>query len=87
MVSSNFAGWNRLDNRADARAVNMSIKTTTKRICHLGRQSKWQLVFELYEEMHQKALEPDVITCSAVISACEKAKQLEQALELLEVMR
>ena len=39
---------------------------------------------ELPEE---KGLEPDVITCSAAISACEKAKQLRKALELLEEMR
>ena len=28
-----------------------------------------------------------MIKCNAAISACEKAKQSEQALELLEVMR
>ena len=42
---------------------------------------------ELLEEMRQKGLEPDVITSSAAISACEKTKQSQRALELLEEMR
>ena len=33
-----------------------------------------QKVFELIQVMQQKDLEPDVITYSAAISACEKAK-------------
>ena len=37
--------------------------------------------------MRQKSLEPNVITYNAAISACEKAKQAEKALELLEEMR
>ena len=39
------------------------------------------------ELLEEKGLEPDVITCSAAISACEKAKQTGKALELLGEMR
>ena len=35
--------------------------------------------------MQRRCLEPDVITFSAVISACEKGKQPEQAWELFGV--
>ena len=34
-------------------------------------------------EIPRKRLEPEVITCSAVISACEKGEQWEKALALL----
>ena len=34
-------------------------------------------------EMQQKALGPNAITCSAAISACEKAKPPHKATELL----
>ena len=37
--------------------------------------------------MRQRGLEPDVITYSAAISACEKGSQWERALELLDEMR
>ena len=46
-----------------------------------------QKVLELIQEMQLKDLEPDVITYSAAISACEKVKQSQKALELLEEMR
>lgn len=36
--------------------------------------------------MQQYRLEPNTISYNAVISACEKAKQPEMAMELLEVM-
>ena len=52
---------------------------------HVRRPSS--LGRELLEEMRQKGLEPDVITSSAAISACEKTKQSQRALELLEEMR
>ena len=38
----------------------------------------------LVEEVQQKGLEPDVITYSAAISACEKGQQWQCALRLLE---
>ena len=41
-------------------------------------------VVTLLEEMRQKGPEPNVITCNAAISACEKGKQPDKALELLE---
>ena len=34
--------------------------------------------------MRQKGPEPNVITCNAAISACEKGKQPDKGLELLE---
>ena len=40
----------------------------------------------LFAEMLEKILEPDVITYSASISACEKTKLSDKALELLEDM-
>ena len=38
-------------------------------------------------EMRQHGLEPDVITYSAAISACEKCQKCEKALELMAEMR
>ena len=37
--------------------------------------------------MQRKCQEPDMITYSAAISACEKGKQPDKALELLEDMQ
>ena len=37
--------------------------------------------------MQRKGLEPNMITYSAAISACEKGKQPDKALELLEDMQ
>jgi len=45
--------------------------------------SQWQQALELLAEMQAQGLEPDVITYSAAISACEKAEQWERALVLL----
>ena len=42
---------------------------------------------ELLTEMWQKGLEPVVISYSAAVCACEKAKQSEKAWELLEELR
>ena len=39
-------------------------------------------VVTLLEEMRQKGPEPNVITCNAAISACEKGKQPDKASEL-----
>ena len=39
------------------------------------------------DEMRQQGLLPNVITYSAVISACEKGKMLERALRLFDEMR
>jgi len=37
--------------------------------------------------MHHEGIVPDVVTYSALISACGKGRQSKRALELLEVMR
>eukprot|EP00665_Eupelagonemidae_sp_cell47_P009021 gene9021-biopygen1652 len=42
---------------------------------------------ELLAEMRGRGMEPDVITYSAAISACEKGKEPGKAIELLEEMR
>merc|ERR1711933_243522 len=41
---------------------------------------------QLFEEMQRRALLPNVITCSALISTCETGKQLTWALELFRIM-
>ena len=53
---------------------------------HAGKAKLTVKALELPEVIPQKGLEPDVITCSATISACVKAKQSEKTLELLEEM-
>ena len=42
---------------------------------------------ELLQEIRQKGLEPNVNTYSTAISACEKAKLPDRAIELLEEMQ
>ena len=42
---------------------------------------------QLLDEMPQRRLDPDVISFSAAISACEKSEQWEKALELLDEMQ
>ena len=51
-----------------------------------GRRSG-ERALELLEGMRERGIEPDVISYSAAISACEKGGQWERALELLEGMR
>jgi len=42
---------------------------------------------ELFEELRQQAVAPNVITYSALISACEKCNQLDRALEIFKTMQ
>merc|ERR1712070_203271 len=42
---------------------------------------------ELFEEMQGRGVQPNIITWSAAISACEKGAQWERALELFEEMQ
>jgi len=37
--------------------------------------------------MHRQDVVPNVTTCSALISACEQGRQLEQALEVFSTMQ
>ena len=39
------------------------------------------------EDMQREGVVPDLITYNALISACEKSKQLEQALKIFENMQ
>ena len=42
--------------------------------------------FEIFKAMKQQGVVPDVITCNALISACEKGLQAERALEIFDTM-
>ena len=42
---------------------------------------------EVFKAMQQQGVAPDVITYSALISACEKGKQPEQAMEVFKAMQ
>merc|ERR1712183_743538 len=42
---------------------------------------------ELFDKMQQQGPVPDVITCSALISACEKGSLPERAMELFEALQ
>eukprot|EP00434_Breviolum_minutum_P033271 symbB.v1.2.029442.t1/scaffold3221.1/size60844/1 len=52
--------------------------------CSLGTQ--WQLALHLFTQMKIWKLEPNVITCNAVISCCEKGLQWTAALIMLDTM-
>ena len=41
----------------------------------------------MLKTMRKQGVVPDVISCSALISSCEKGKQPEQALEVFQGMR
>ena len=45
---------------------------------------KWEGALELLQEMMHQSLTPNVVSCNAAISACEKGKQWEGALGLLQ---
>ena len=49
-----------------------------------GGQS--QEALKLFKAMGMTKVQPDVISCNAVISACEKGGQWQQALKLFEAM-
>ena len=57
----------------------------TRRICLC--QGRWLDALAIYEEMKQRGLEPNVITCSALISACAKARKLDKAFEVFAEMK
>ena len=47
---------------------------------------QWEQALSLLQEMGRSQLQPDVVSYSAAISACEKGQQWEQALGLLQEM-
>ena len=52
-----------------------------------AKSTSLDLASVLLEVMQRRSQEPDMITYSAAISACEKGKQPDKALELLEDMQ
>ena len=44
-------------------------------------------MLQLFDDMQQREVEPDVITFNALISACEKEHQAEKALQLFDEMQ
>ena len=51
-----------------------------------GWWGRWQQASQLLREARRVGLEPDVVSYSGVITACEKCGQWQQALSLLEEM-
>ena len=47
----------------------------------------WKHALQFFQRMQQQSMVPNIITYSALISACEKGKQPERALELFEAMK
>ena len=45
------------------------------------------MAVEVYAEMKQRGIEPNVITCNTLISACEKVKRLDKASEIFAEMK
>ncbi len=43
----------------------------------------WKEALHLLQAMHHRLLSPDVISCNAAVSACEKGKHCKEALGLL----
>ena len=48
---------------------------------------EWERALELLEEMRERGLKPNVISCNAAMSACAKVGKWERAVELLEKMK
>ena len=70
-------------------AVHLSVRSAV--LAGLGcallvRRHSGQEGLQLFDELKQQRLEPNVITYIAVCSACRKGKQLDKALEFLEAL-
>ena len=37
--------------------------------------SEWQMALLLWQDLEERSLRPDAVTCGSLISACEKAPQ------------
>ena len=46
----------------------------------------WEIPLRILQKMYRCVVQPDVISCSAVISACEKGIKLDAAVGLLQEM-
>ena len=53
----------------------------------MGKKGQWWQALQLFRDMQQQEIVPDVITYSALISACGRGKQLERALEIFDKMQ
>jgi len=55
-------------------------------ICAYNTGQQPERALKFFEVMKQRSVVPDVVAYNALISACEKANQLEKALELFKMM-
>lgn len=53
---------------------------------HLRRGAQWRFALEILRQMPRTAIPCDVISCSAAMSACEKAAEWQLAVALFEDM-
>ena len=53
----------------------------------IGKGLMVKRALQLFVEMQQKGLQPDVITYTAVITACAKGGMAKRALQLFDAMR
>ena len=69
--------------------TRLDVKIISMAMSALGRmRGGWKQAVELLRSSKRTyGIDPDVISYNAAISACEKGKQCERALELLEEMK
>ena len=65
----------------------MALKNLTAQIVQCGRQRAWRRAVDLLKKSIAALTEPDVITYSATISACEKGQRWITAVALLREMQ
>merc|ERR1719159_1557554 len=56
-------------------------------ISALGRKGHWALAHTLMQQMRKSQVRPDAASFNAAVRACEKAKQPDRVLALLNEMR
>ena len=62
-------------------------RTCTRQIGEIGKRRQWRRALQLFHSMQRHGVVPDVITYSALISACEKGNEPDRALKLFEAMK
>ncbi|CAK0798080.1 unnamed protein product, partial [Prorocentrum cordatum] len=65
----------------------LGVRWYTQQISALGKRKQWRQALDLLAEMRAGGVRPNVITYSALISACERSGQPERSLELLQEMK
>ena len=53
----------------------------TKQIVLHGRSRRWAHGIRLFDQMQEQMFVPDLITCNALVSACERGHQVEGAVQ------